>query len=112
MDYENAVASSTVAAVVGLTVLFGWTRVCMDIMQAYLIGRAEPNQQYPVRYPAGKYREQYRDPDTGEERYALITGNLYGLPTSARVFSQERDRLLLEEMPRRYGVMEYGRMGF
>ena len=40
--------------------------------------------------------------DTGEERYALITGNLYGLPTSARVFSQERDRLLLEEMPRRW----------
>ena len=25
--------------------------------------------------------QQYRDPDTGEERYALITGNLGGVPT-------------------------------
>jgi len=55
-----------------------------------------------MRYPAGKYREEHRDPETGEERYALITGNLYGLPTSARVFSQERDRLLLEELPKRH----------
>ena len=56
-------------------------------VEAYLIGKAEPNQQFPMRYrPAGKYREEHRDPDTGEERYALITGNLYGLPTSARVF--------------------------
>ena len=35
----------------------------MDIMQAYLIGKAEPNQQFPMRYPAGKYREEHRDPD-------------------------------------------------
>ena len=65
-----------------------------------------------MRYPAGRIREQHRDPATGEERFALLIGNLYGMPTASRVFSLERDRMLLEELPKRHpGVtirqMEY-----
>ena len=33
---------------------------------------------------------------------ALLIGNFYGMPTASRVYSIERDRLLLEEMPRRW----------
>ena len=41
-----------------------------------------------------------------------MVGNLYGMPTASRVFSKERDRLLLEELPKHHpGVtvqqMEY-----
>jgi hypothetical protein len=84
----------------------------MDIMQAYLIGKAEEDQQYTVRYPEGRIREEHRDPITGEERYAILVGNLYGMPTASRVFSKERDRLLLEVLPKHHpGVtvqqMEY-----
>ena len=45
-------------------------RPTKSALARFYIGRAEPNQQYLVWYPAGKYREKYRDPDTGEERYA------------------------------------------
>ena len=30
---------------------------------------------------------------------ALLIGNFYGMPTASRVYSIERDRLLLEGMP-------------
>ena len=92
--------------------LFSGVRVTMDIMQAYLIGKAEEDQQYTVRYPEGRIREEHRDPATGEERYAILVGNLYGMPTASSVFSKERDRLLLEVLPKHHhGVtvqqMEY-----
>ncbi len=38
----------------------------------------------------------------GEERFALLIGNLYGMPTASRVYSIERDRLLNEELPKRW----------
>ena len=59
-------------------------------MQAYLIGKAEDDQQYPVRYPEGRIREEHRDPNTGEERYALLIGNLYGMPTARAIVAAER----------------------
>ena len=55
-----------------------------------------------MRYPAGKIREAHRCPITGDELYALLIGNLYGMPTVSRVYSIERDRLLNEELPRRW----------
>ena len=39
----------------------------------------------------------------GKERYGLIVGNLYGLPSSGRVYAKERNRLVLEELPKRTG---------
>jgi hypothetical protein len=82
-----------------LSALLGWTRVTFDIAQAYLLGRAPPEQQYPMRYPEGWIRDQHRQPN-GDERLLLCLGNIYGLPTSGRVYATERDRLLLTQLPR------------
>ena len=60
------------------------------------------DQQYPVRLPAGPIREQHKQAD-GTETYALIQGNLYGLPTAARTYTKERHRLILSELPKRTG---------
>ena len=51
-----------------------------DIVQAYLLGKAEQDQQYPVRYPEGEIRDMHRV--NGQETYALVVGNVYGLPDS------------------------------
>lgn len=83
-------------------VLLCWNAVDFDINQAYLIGKADSDQQYPVRLPAGPIREQHRQAD-GTETYALITGNLYGLPTACRTYTKERHRLILERLPQRTG---------
>ena len=116
VDYTTVFAAApdlaTGRIIQALSVLFSGVRVTMDIMQAYLIGKAEEDQQYTVRYPEGRIREEHRDPTTGEERYAILVGNLYGMPTASRVFSKERDRLLLEVLPKHHpGVtvqqMEY-----
>jgi hypothetical protein len=116
VDYTTVFAAApdlaTGRIIQGLVVLFGFVRCTLDIMQAYLIGKAEEDQQYPVRYPEGRIREEHRDPNTGEERYALLIGNLYGMPTASRVFSKERDRLLLEELPKRHPGVTVSQMEF
>eukprot|EP01048_Picozoa_sp_COSAG05_P037422 COSAG05_NODE_17439_length_325_cov_0.716814_1_plen_43_part_10 len=43
--------------------MLGWHAVDFDINQACLIGKADSDQQYPVRLPAGPIREQYRQAD-------------------------------------------------
>eukprot|EP01047_Picozoa_sp_COSAG01_P042479 COSAG01_NODE_3711_length_5769_cov_10.210545_9_plen_155_part_00 len=35
-----------------LCAVLGWTRVTFDINQAYLLGRAPPDAQFPMRYPS------------------------------------------------------------
>jgi hypothetical protein len=40
--------------------LFGWTRCTYDINQAYLLGKAEANQRFAMRYPEGRIRESYK----------------------------------------------------
>ena len=40
---------------------------------------------------------------SGQERYALLIGNVYGVPTAGRVFGKERDRIILEAMPKAKG---------
>jgi hypothetical protein len=116
VDYTTVFAAApdlaTARIIQALVVLFGFKRVTLDVLQAYLIGKAEEGQQYPMRYPAGRIREEHRDPKTGEERYALLIGNLYGMPTASRVFSQERDRLLLEELPKRHPGVEIAQMEY
>ena len=77
----------------------GWTSFVYDINQAYLIGEAAPGQTYPRRYPEGPIRDAHRDKD-GNERYMVLKGNVYGEPTAARVFSIERDRHMLKELPK------------
>ena len=83
--------------------MYGLHRFAGDLEQAYLIGHAEKSQQYPVRYPEGPIREAHRDPVSGQERYALLIGNVYGVPTAGRVFGKERDRIILEAMPKAKG---------
>ena len=34
-------------------------------------------------------RDAHRDPKTGEERFAVLKGNLYGDPNSARLWQKE-----------------------
>ena len=113
-DYTTVFAAAPDLAVgrliQALCVILNYVRISCDILQAYLIGKAEEDQQYPVRYPEGRIRDAHRDPTTGEERYALLVGNLYGMPTASRVFSKERDRLLLEELPRRHKDITITRM--
>jgi hypothetical protein len=55
----------------------GWRRVTFDINQAYLLGNATADAQYPMRYPEGWIRDQHRLPN-GDERYLLCLGNIYG----------------------------------
>ena len=78
-----------------LCAVLGWTRVTFDINQAYLLGRAPEEARFPMRYPEGWIRDKHRDKN-GDERYLLCLGNIYGLPTSGRVYADERDRILME----------------
>ena len=80
-------------------VLLGWEPIDWDIAQAYLLGRAEKDQRYPVRYPEGPIRDMFRCPKTGKERLALVVGNIYGLPPAGRTYAKERNRLILEVLP-------------
>ena len=84
-------------------VLLGWTPTDFDIAQAYLLGKAELDQRYPMRYPAGPIREFYRDKKSGKETYALVVGNVYGLPTAGRTYAKERHRLVLVVLPQKTG---------
>ena len=56
-----------------------------------------PEEVDGKRYPEGKIRDMHRV--NGQETYALVVGNVYGLPTAGRTFAKERNRLLLEELP-------------
>jgi hypothetical protein len=40
-----------------------------------------------MRYPEGWIRDQHRD-KKGDEKYLLCLGNIYGLPTSGRVYAE------------------------
>ena len=65
-----------------------------------------------MRYPEGRIRNKYRKPKSdkfpeGEETYAIVIGNVYGIPTAGRVFAAERERLLLEVLPEKTGWSVY-----
>ena len=104
IDYDTvfAAAPSLESILMALYAALSWTSFVYDINQAYLIGEAAPRQTYPLRYPEGPIRDAHRDKD-GNERYMVLKGNVYGVPTAARVFSIERDRLMLEELPKATG---------
>ena len=106
IDYDTVFAAAphleTQRMLMALYAGLGWTSFVYDINQAYLIGTAEQDQRYPLRYPEGPIRDAHRDKN-GKERYMILQGNVYGVPTAARVFAKERDRLMLEEIPRRTG---------
>ena len=116
IDYDTVFAAAPNLAVGRMmkciAVLLGWTRFAFDLVQAYLMGKAEEDQQYPVRYPEGRIRNKYRKPKSdkfpeGEETYAIVIGNVYGIPTAGRVFAAERERLLLEVLPEKTGWSVY-----
>jgi hypothetical protein len=79
--------------------MFNMHRYAVDAIQAYLIGTPSPDQHYPVRYPDGPIRERHRDKKTGEERFAIAIGNVYGIPSAGKTWANERDRVLLKHLP-------------
>ena len=64
-------------------------RAAVDVCQAYLHAKRDKSEWIPVRYPDGPPRDAHRDPKTGEERFAILKGNLYGDPNSARLWQKE-----------------------
>ena len=92
-DYESCFAAApslqSNRLLSAMCAILGWTRVTFDIEQAYLLGRASVDAQFPMRSPEGWIRDQHRLPN-GEERYLLCLGNIYGLPTSGRTYAVER----------------------
>ena len=71
-----------------LAVGLSFQRFAADINQAYLHSEMPESEWIPVRYPEGPVRDKHRDPTTGEERYAILRGNLYGNPTAARAWQR------------------------
>ena len=54
---------------------------------------------FQPRYPDGPIRERHRDKKTGEERFAVAIGNIYGIPMAGKTWANERDRVLLKHLP-------------
>ena len=68
-------------------------RKAWDIATAYLWAPCRENERIPIRYPVGLRRY---DKKTGEELYAILKKNCYGMPQADRRYSQLRDSFILE----------------
>ena len=83
-----------------LCMTYGWHRDAADLSTAYLWGRLQPHEQFPVELPDGK---KTFDPVTGEELYVICEGACYGNPVAMRRFVSVRDGFLLTEFNNRPG---------
>jgi len=72
----------------------GYVRLAWDVCTTYLWAECDENERIPLRYPKGL---RHMDPTTGEELYALLNRNLYGMPQANRRFCRLRDAWILEE---------------
>ena len=63
-----------------MAVMLGLIRWAFDVSQAYLHGEAAEGEEIPVSYPPGL--ERYAE--NGEPLFALLIGNLYGIPPAGR----------------------------
>ena len=68
--------------------------IAYDICQAYTWAPLPPGQRIAVVYPDGFKR---RCPKTGEELYAILEYNLYGMPSAGRGWSEHRNKFILSK---------------
>ena len=76
-----------------LHVALGLKRKAWDIATAYLWAPCRENEKIPIRYPLGLRRYHKK---TGEELYAILMKNCYGMPQADRRYSQLRDAFIME----------------
>jgi len=77
-----------------LTIGLNLHRHAWDICTAYLWADVRDDERMPVRYPKDLRRE---DPKTGEELYAILLKNCYGMPQADRRYTQLRNKFILTE---------------
>ena len=77
-----------------LTIGIGLKRYAWDICTAYLWADVRPEERMPIRYPRDLRRT---DPETGEELYAILKKNCYGMPQADRRYTQLRNKFILTE---------------
>jgi len=75
-----------------LTIGTGLHRYAWDICTAYLWAEVREDERIPIRYP--KELRRYDD-DTGEELYAMLLKNCYGMPQADRRYTQLRNQFIL-----------------
>jgi len=77
-----------------ITIGTGLHRHAWDICTAYLWADVKPRERIPIRYPRDlrKY-----DDDTGEELYAILKKNCYGMPQADRRYTQLRNKFINDE---------------
>jgi len=72
----------------------GYKSLAFDICTTYLWADVRPNEEIPIRYPTELRK---KDSETGEELYAILKKNCYGMPQADRRYSQLRDTFILKE---------------
>ena len=77
-----------------MAVMLGLIRWAFDVSQAYLHGEAAEGEEIPVSYPPGL--ERYAE--NGEPLFALLIGNLYGIPPAGRNWQKLLYNWMLTEM--------------
>jgi len=77
-----------------LTIGLNMQRHAWDICTAYLWADVRKEERMPVRYPKDLRR---LDPETGEELYAILLKNCYGMPQADRRYTQLRNKFILAE---------------
>ena len=77
-----------------ITIGTGLHRHAWDICTAYLWADVKDRERIPIRYP--KDLRKYDD-ETGEELYAILKKNCYGMPQADRRYTQLRNKFINEE---------------
>ena len=86
-----------------ILVRFKWKRKCFDIKQAYCWAKLPDDKLIALKYPKGFERYD----EKGNELYIVLRKNLYGVPSAARAWSQERDRFLDKYFNQDHGKGEW-----
>jgi len=74
-----------------ITIGTGLHRYAWDICTAYLWAEVRKDEQIAIRYP----KELRRYDESGEELYALLLKNCYGMPQADRRYTQLRNKFIL-----------------
>ena len=77
-----------------ITIGTNLVRHAWDICTAYLWADVRMDERIPIRYPQDLRRH---DPTTGEELFAILKKNCYGMPQADRRYTQLRNKFILEE---------------
>jgi hypothetical protein len=77
-----------------LTIGINLKRYAWDICTAYLWADVKENERMPIRYPRDLRRT---DPTSGEELFAILKKNCYGMPQADRRYTQLRNAFILKK---------------